>query len=274
MRKSARILGQDYGLTAQEMNYVLKEKGFLDGSPGDYSVTEQGWPFAEEKDFHRGTGGYDHYNRYWTTRSWDESITNELDITDDLKHKARSAIAESKRQQWDEIKAARAEADAHFLASQQSDDSDSDDDMVYDTSSSDDDSNAVGIALIIGGLLAIGYGVYKATPVVINWWKTKASPKINEKKLAAEKVKHEKKMLCPACGETMLLDDKTGVWKCKGCDYFISDADLKNGEVFWFCDKCETFMNKQPGFNAVSGHWICTECGFDNDVSAANIDED
>ena len=71
----------------------------------------------------------------------------------------------------------------------------------------------------------------------------------------------------------MTLDDKTGVWKCKGCDYSILDADLKNGEVFWFCDKCEAFMNTQPGFNSNDGHWVCTECGFDNDVTPANIDE-
>lgn len=274
MRKSARLLGLDYGLTAQEMNYVLKEKGFLEGNPGGYSITEQGQPFAEEQDFHRGTGGYAQYNPRWTTRSWDESIANELDITDTLKHEARAAIAESKRQQWDEIKAARAEADARFLASRQSDDYDSDDGAVHDASSSDEDSDALGIAIIIGGLLAIGYGVYKASPVVINWWKTKVSPKIKEKKLTTGKGKRTKEMLCPACGETMTLDDKTGVWKCKGCDYSISDADLKNGEVFWFCDKCETFMNTQPGFNSNDGHWVCSECGFDNDVTPANIDED
>lgn len=274
MKKSARILGQDYGLTAQEMNYILEKKGFLEGKPSDYSVTEKGRSFAEEQDFHRGTGGYAQYNRYWTTRSWDESLTDELDINNDLKREARSAIAESKRQQWDEIKAARAEADALFLASQQSDDSDSDDDAVYDPSSSDDDSDAVGIALIIGGLIAIGYGVYKATPVVINWLKTRVSPKIKEKKSTTGKGKRVKKMLCPACGETMMLDDKTRIWKCKGCDYTISDANLKNGEVFWFCDKCEKFMNKQPGFNTKTGHWICTECGYDNDVSAANIVEE
>ena len=154
MKKSARILGQDYGLTGQEMNYILEKKGFLEGNPGDYSVTDKGQSFAEEQDFHRGTGGYAQYNRYWTTRSWDDSITDELDINDDLKREARLAIAESKRKQWDEIKAARAEADARFLASQQSNDSDSDDDIVDDTASSNDDSDAVGIALIIGGLIA------------------------------------------------------------------------------------------------------------------------
>jgi len=41
MQVSARILGQDYGLTAEEMNRVLVKQGFLQGIPGDYSVTQK-----------------------------------------------------------------------------------------------------------------------------------------------------------------------------------------------------------------------------------------
>lgn len=274
MRKSARTLGYDYGLSAQEMNYVLKEKGFLEGDAGDYGVTEQGRPFAEEQDFHRGTGGYAQYNRYWTTRSWDEGIADVLDVTDEDKSAARAAVAATRKQQWDEIKTARAEADARFLASQQEDKEDEEESSYYSSGdSSDDDSDAAGLALIIGGLVVIGYGVYKATPVVINWWKTKVAPKLSKKKELAEERKHAKEMICPSCGKTMKLNTKSKIWTCKGCDYSISDADLQN-EVFWFCDKCETFLNRQPGFNTDSGHWTCSECGFDNDVSAANIDED
>jgi hypothetical protein len=78
MRKSARILGQEFGLTSQEMNFVLKEEGYLDGEPGNYFITEKGEKYAEEQDYHRGTGGYAHYNRYWTTRTWDDGITDGL----------------------------------------------------------------------------------------------------------------------------------------------------------------------------------------------------
>ena len=42
MKKSARILGQEFGLTAQEMNFVLKEEGYLEGEPGNYTVAEIG----------------------------------------------------------------------------------------------------------------------------------------------------------------------------------------------------------------------------------------
>ena len=115
MRKSARILGKENCLTSQEMNYILKKEGFLSGNTGEYSVTDKGEPFAEEKDFHRGTGGYDHYNRYWSNRTWDESIENELNITDDMKKEARNAVAKARKQHWDHIKASRAAADANFL---------------------------------------------------------------------------------------------------------------------------------------------------------------
>ena len=56
LRKSARIMGQDYGLTAQEMNFVLKEKGYLDGEPGSYSVTEKGSSYAVEERPSSGNG--------------------------------------------------------------------------------------------------------------------------------------------------------------------------------------------------------------------------
>lgn len=42
MRKSARYLGRDVGLNAEEVNVWLKEEGYLEGEPGDYRVTEKG----------------------------------------------------------------------------------------------------------------------------------------------------------------------------------------------------------------------------------------
>lgn len=90
--KSARILGQEENLTAQEMNVLLQMQGYLEGEPGDYQVTEKGAPFAKEQDFHRGTGGYSWYNRNWTTRVWDESILDELDTSEEKKNEAREAV--------------------------------------------------------------------------------------------------------------------------------------------------------------------------------------
>lgn len=60
------------------MNALLFDHGYLDGGPGDYSLTEKGKPYGSEKDHHRGTGGYSSYNANWTTRTWDDGIVDAL----------------------------------------------------------------------------------------------------------------------------------------------------------------------------------------------------
>ena len=256
MKKSARVLGEEYGLTAQEMNYILKKQGFLQGEAGEYSVTAKGAPFAEEQDFHRGTGGYANYNRYWTTRSWDENIIDELGLTEDSIREAREAVAASRKQHWEEIKAARAEADAAFLARYNQNQAESAENIEAEDES-DDGLLVAGIA----GLLLLGYGIYKAVPHVVKWWKGNIAPKL----------KGQKKMICPACAAIMEIDRRRNVWKCQKCTYSVSEKAITDGEVFWFCDKCESFLNTQPGFTTSEHHWICSKCGFDNDVSDANI---
>ncbi|MDR0913804.1 MAG: hypothetical protein LBM65_01350 [Oscillospiraceae bacterium] len=271
MGKSSRILGNEYGLSAQEMNYILKKEGFLSGEPGDYSVTEKGAEFANERDFHRGTGGYSHYNRYWTTRSWDDSIESELDITDDLKNEAKNAVFESRKRQWDEIKAARQEADAKFLASQNNitepyENAEENDELILDG------KTALGGAVIIGGLLAIGYGVYKAVPHIVKWWNERRQrPTTTLATTSTKTVKKQKNMLCPSCGATMSLNDD-GIWLCECCKYSITNKELENNYVFWFCDKCETFLNNQHDFSLNESVWVCTKCGHENDVTENNID--
>ena len=42
MTLSAKRLGEICGLTAEEMNVLLKEEGFLSGEPGNYYPTEKG----------------------------------------------------------------------------------------------------------------------------------------------------------------------------------------------------------------------------------------
>ena len=43
MTLSAKRLGERCGLTAEEMNILLKEEGFLSGEPGNYYPTEEGY---------------------------------------------------------------------------------------------------------------------------------------------------------------------------------------------------------------------------------------
>lgn len=164
MSKSARLLGQSLGLSAQEINLILKEEGFLAGEPGKYSVTEKGAKYAIEKDFHRGTGGYDHYNRNWSTRTWDDGITSELDIADDKKKAIREAIAAAKRK--------ISEANGVEKAT------DLDSIKIDDIGSTDVNKKILIIAIIVLLIAVSSYGLYKSAPYIKRWWKKWAEPRL------------------------------------------------------------------------------------------------
>ncbi|MER5689966.1 hypothetical protein [Streptomyces sp. NPDC002205] len=169
MRKSARVLGQSYGLTAQEMNFILKEEGFLDGEPGNYAVTEKGKEYADEQHHSRGTGGYTQYNRAWSTTTWNDEIADELEITDDRKREIRQAISDAKRRAGESD---NVDADA----ADESDGSDGDE-------SHDSNSNGALVAAVGALLLAASaYGVYKAVPYVKRFLNDKALPGIRNVK--------------------------------------------------------------------------------------------
>lgn len=178
---SARILGKDYGLNAQEMNQLLKDQDFLDGVPGDYIVTEKGAPFAKETDFHRGSGGYPQYNRDWTQRSWDESIRSVLDTSPERCQAARDTVAEARHARLDARRIAQAEADAAFRASRP--DLFPNEQIHSDIMSSDGNDkglNGLAIAGIVVAGTAIGAGVcyviHKAAPCVKRWRNKKVVP--------------------------------------------------------------------------------------------------
>lgn len=78
MGKSARVLGWEFGRTARDMNALLKQYGYLDGTPGAYRLTEKGQQYAQEQYHSRGTGGYAHYNRSWETRTWNDETAAAL----------------------------------------------------------------------------------------------------------------------------------------------------------------------------------------------------
>ncbi len=142
--KSARLLGQPYGLTAVEMNVLLKQEGYLGGDPGAYRVTPKGEPFAHEKDEHRGTGGYSWYNPQWETRSWDPRILDEINITPERRREVQESASEQRRQRAEARAAEEAALDAPA------------------------DKAAVGRSMVDGrallmlaGVVAIGVGLYK-----------------------------------------------------------------------------------------------------------------
>jgi len=185
MQKSARILGQEYGLTGEEMNRVLVKNGFLQGVPGDYEPTEKALPYAVEKYYHRGNGGYAQYNRYWTTRTFDDSIKEELDVSSALVQEVREELAAERSARYAKLAEERAKADEEFMAKQRAKEN-----VIEETEQDEDLSNGgidVGkIGLVVVGAAVLGYVSYKAIPKIKNWWN-----KRRKKNLAMENIEQE-----------------------------------------------------------------------------------
>ena len=180
MQVSARILGQDYGLTAQEMNRVLAKLGFLTGSPGDYSPTAKALQYAVEKDFHRGTGGYACYNRYWTTRTFDDSIKDVLDVTPELIREVRSELTAERAARYALQAAERAKANQAFLdkvAAEKAAKEAAAKAAEEAAKHIEDLKKAGKIGLVLAGVVGTGYGLYKGVPKVKKWWKDRKKAK-------------------------------------------------------------------------------------------------
>lgn len=96
MTFSARRLGNLYGLTAEEMNYLLKLQGFQEGEPGNYYPTEKGKRFIISKSADNGYGGYAF--RGWEWNEWDESITYELNVNEKIKTFVRKDVIRLRRE--------------------------------------------------------------------------------------------------------------------------------------------------------------------------------
>lgn len=178
---SARMIGRELGcMTAQEVNMLLCEEGYLEGEPGDYTVTEKGAPYAEEHDYHRGTGGYATYNRHWSTRSWDDGI---LDAIGDVSPERRRELAE---------KVAKHRDEAHRRNFGLDDPADDGEEDEYASAVNENDdfidgkTTAIAIGAIAGGIL-IWKGARVVKPYVQKWWSETAQPWLSTtKKIAAK----------------------------------------------------------------------------------------
>lgn len=76
MKKSAKQLGDMIGKTAQDVNTLLENNGFLEGNPGNYKFTEKGMQYGEEIEKSNGYGGY--ANRNWNFKMWDEEVAYQI----------------------------------------------------------------------------------------------------------------------------------------------------------------------------------------------------
>lgn len=90
MSLSATRLGERIGLKAQEVNYLLKEKGLIEGEPGAYGLTEEGKKYAHWEGRDNGYGGY--AKRAWDWLEWDESIIDHLNISENEKQRITEEV--------------------------------------------------------------------------------------------------------------------------------------------------------------------------------------
>lgn len=170
MRKSARCLGRDVGLNAEEVNVWLKEEGYLEGEPGDYRVTEKGRPYAAQR--HWETGSPNHAG--YVSTSWKEEILNEIGP---LSPERRRELSDSVAANRAEKKRQREEWEASLAANGD----DSLDDGQRDGNDASDSNGgkvaAAAITVIAVSFLAVK-GAQAAKPHVEKWWRETARPKI------------------------------------------------------------------------------------------------
>ena len=179
MQISATRLGQKFRLSGEEMNLVLAKLGYLVGTPGDYNLTEKAREYAVEKHFHRGTGGYSCYNRYWTTRTYDDSITDVLDISPNLIKEVRDELSKVRAARYAELVAARVKVKTEYLEKQaaQKFAGELAEKAAIETEERVTKWKKAGtIGLVVVGCIVIGYGIYKTTPRIKKWWKERKQP--------------------------------------------------------------------------------------------------
>ena len=178
MPVSARILGESYGLNAQEMNLALVKNGILDGEPGAYQLTEKGKRFAHEKDYHRGPGGYSCFNRDWTTVSYDKAIKNELRITPAMKAEIREELAARRAAKRAQREAASAAAEEAYWASLMKEKETPECDSTNHSKFMGDVAK-YGVVILCAAV--VGYGLFKLGPMIKKWWKKKKNERRKRK---------------------------------------------------------------------------------------------
>lgn len=173
--QSATDLGRHFKATGEEINLLLKDQGFTYGSPGAYGVTQKGAPFGIQEYHQRGNGGYAYMNPSWEQTYWDDSIREVLEVTPERLAKVSADISANRLARSAARKAAQADADAAFLASQASD-------AAQSTSTTIDPRKLliwVGLALLTVG---VGYGIYNLSPVIKRKWDDSAVPSLSKLK--------------------------------------------------------------------------------------------
>lgn len=75
-KKSAKQMGLYIGKSAQEVNEILKNKGYLSGKPGQYIMTDKGKKHGEERLKDNGYGG--NAARSWSFYMWGYEVLQDI----------------------------------------------------------------------------------------------------------------------------------------------------------------------------------------------------
>lgn len=164
MNLSATQLGSRLGLSGEETNQLLFNKGILSGTPGDYDLTELGKNYATSRSHHRGPGGYSQYNKYWVTRLFNESILEDLDINEEAIKLAKDQVATRRKERFVLQAAERAKANKEFLAKEAAKKAAemAEKKKLQDTAQLIDNLKKAGkIGVVIVGISLASYGIYK-----------------------------------------------------------------------------------------------------------------
>ena len=207
MRKSAKYLGKDVGLSPQAMNVWLKREGFIEGEPGNYRVTDTGFPYARQTHWDAG----DSHTAGYPVVSWPEEILDELGpLTPELRDSLNDEVDEHNARKRREAEERRRELDQRYEEDNKRTVSP---DEENDDSSYDDDSAAVAMATaVLSAALAAGLGW--AAPRAKKLWEEKIHPKIDagkEKLVAKFRSAAKNRRERPASGHP-----KTEVKEVKG----------------------------------------------------------
>ncbi|MEV7457538.1 hypothetical protein [Pseudarthrobacter oxydans] len=157
---SARGIGKKIGATAVEVNYLLKDQGFLYGEPGAYGLTPKGKEYGVQRSHDNGYSGA--YHVAYDTTHFAPSITEVLDSAPERLAKAREDIAARKQALRAATKIAQAEAEVHFQAFQAS----------KESGEVEHEIDPQKVWLVIAGIVAIAgasYAAYKG----VQWYKRK-----------------------------------------------------------------------------------------------------
>jgi hypothetical protein len=143
-----------------EVNYLLKDQGFLYGEPGAYGLTSKGKEFGVQQVHDNGYGGFAY--RDWETTHFSPRITEVLDSAPERLTKVREDILARKQALSAARKVAQAQAEAHFQAFQAS----------KEAAKVEHEIDPQKMWLVIAGIVVIAgasYGAYKG----VQWYKRK-----------------------------------------------------------------------------------------------------